>query len=156
MYNIERVEINKELIEFVEDNWGANFVISRGKAHSINNLENFVVKENNSIIGLITYYIKDNECEIVTIDSIIENQGIGSNLIEIVINIAKNKGCKRVWLITTNDNTRAIRFYQKRGFNMINLYPNALEESRKLKPQIPLLGFDDIPIKHEIEFEILL
>lgn len=30
------------------------------------------------------------------------------------------------------------------------------ELSRRLKPSIPLIGMDQIPIKHELEFEILL
>jgi ribosomal protein S18 acetylase RimI-like enzyme len=85
-----------------------------------------------------------------------ENCGIGSRLIEEVIKVARKNNCCRVWLITTNDNTRAIRFYQRRGFTMASIHINAIKESRKIKPQIPLLGFDDIPILHEIEFELRL
>ncbi|GAE90166.1 acetyltransferase [Acetivibrio straminisolvens JCM 21531] len=59
-------------------------------------------------------------------------------------------------MITTNDNTRAIRYYQKRGFNLCNIYLNSVNEARKIKPQIPLHGYDNIPILHEIEFEMLL
>lgn len=39
---------------------------------------------------------------------------------------------------------------------MAAIHINAIKESRKIKPQIPLLGFDDIPILHEIEFELRL
>ena len=60
---------------------------------------------------------------------------------------------KRLVVITTNDNIGAIRFYQKRGFDMVKLYRGALERSRKLKPQIPLIGENEIPLRHEIEFE---
>ena len=66
------------------------------------------------------------------------------------------KGCSKIILITTNDNLSALRFYQKRGFDMVTLYRNAVEQSRKLKPQIPLLGADGIPIRHEIELEMNL
>jgi acetolactate synthase regulatory subunit len=61
-----------------------------------------------------------------------------------------------VWLITTNDNPSAIRLYQKRGFDIIALHVNAVRESRKIKPEIPLKGYDDIPILYEIEFERML
>jgi ribosomal protein S18 acetylase RimI-like enzyme len=64
--------------------------------------------------------------------------------------------CSRVWLVTTNDNTYAIRFYQKQGFNICNIYLNTINKSRELKPEIPLKGFDDIPILHEIEFELII
>lgn len=62
----------------------------------------------------------------------------------------------RLWLITTNDNMEALRFYQKRGFILSALYPNALEESRKLKPEIPEVGLEGIPLRDEIELEFKL
>ena len=77
-------------------------------------------------------------------------------LINRVIEKAKLYRCKRVWLITTNDNSHAIRFYQKRGFEWVGFYKDSVQDSRKLKPEIPELGDDDIPIKHEIEFELKL
>ncbi|NLJ25121.1 MAG: GNAT family N-acetyltransferase, partial [Firmicutes bacterium] len=75
---------------------------------------------------------------------------------EHVKRVAADKGCKRVWVITTNDNVAAIRFYQLRGFSLVALYRNALEEARKLKPEIPLIGIDGIPVRDEVELEILL
>ena len=65
-------------------------------------------------------------------------------------------GCSRITLITTNDNLAALKFYQKRGFDMVRLYRNAVEQARKIKPMIPLLGYDDIPVRHEIELEMIL
>jgi hypothetical protein len=51
---------------------------------------------------------------------------------------------------------KAIRFYQLRGFSLIAIHRNAIEESRKLKPEIPLIGIDGIPIKDEIEMEFIV
>ncbi|HWR22695.1 MAG TPA: GNAT family N-acetyltransferase [Feifaniaceae bacterium] len=79
--------------------------------------------------------------------------GVGTALLSAAADYAKTQGCSRLWLITTNDNTRAIRFYQRRGFVMTALHLNAIEDARRMKPQIPLTGLDDIPILHEIEFE---
>lgn len=106
--------------------------------------------------GLITFNIQEKDCEIVTLDSTWRNQGLGLKLINKVIEKAKLKKCNRVWLVTSNDNTNAIRFYQKRGFDWIGFYKDSMQESRKLKPEIPALGYDDIPIRHEIEFELKL
>ncbi|MNV93512.1 hypothetical protein D3C71_1882140 [compost metagenome] len=61
-----------------------------------------------------------------------------------------------MWLITSNDNTRAIRFYQKRGLDLKAVHRDAITEARKLKPSIPLIGMDGIPIRHELEFELTL
>ncbi len=93
---------------------------------------------------------------IITLDSTKENIGIGSHLVSKVIEIAKGYNCKRVWLITTNDNIDAIRFYQTRKFDLCNIHRNMVTEARRIKPQIPRYGCYNIEIKHEIEFEYML
>ena len=59
-------------------------------------------------------------------------------------------------LTTTNDNLNALRFYQKRGLVLVTVHRNALTRSRQLKPQIPLIGNDGIPLRDEIELEMIL
>ena len=68
----------------------------------------------------------------------------------------KNKDCKRIWLITTNDNINAIKFYQKCGFVFSAVYCDAIKNSRRIKPEIPLIGNFNIPIRDELEFELIL
>lgn len=131
-------------------------VVSRGKVHRIHTLPGFAAMEGDSIKGLLTYQIHGNACEIVSLDSKEENQGIGTALIHLVIDCARERKCQRVWLVTTNENIRAIRFYQKRGFDMKRIHRFAVDEARKLKPSIPLYSEDGIPIRHEIEFEMRL
>jgi ribosomal protein S18 acetylase RimI-like enzyme len=92
----------------------------------------------------------------VTIDSDKPSIGVGTVLIDAVKEIARQAGCSRLWLITTNDNMNALRFYQKRGFVLVAVHRNALERSRKLKPEIPLIGDDEIPLRDEIELEMML
>jgi GNAT superfamily N-acetyltransferase len=146
----------QDVINFITENWGSPIIVSKGKIHSAEDLPGFIFIENNKLKGLITYSIENDDCEIVLLESLVENQGIGSILIKKVIEKAEEQKCMRVWLITTNDNTHAIRYYQKRGFNLVGIHLNAVQESRKIKPQIPLYGFDNIPIQHEIEFEKIL
>jgi ribosomal protein S18 acetylase RimI-like enzyme len=158
MFEIQPIsqDIRQKVIAFIADHWGSQTIISRGKIHDAKNLLGFFVMVDDEIKGLITFYIANNECEIVTLDSLIENQGIGTSLVEKVIETGRMNNCKRIWLITTNDNTRALRFYQKKGFKIANIYLNAIEDSRKIKPQIPIFGFDGIPILHEIELERIM
>jgi ribosomal protein S18 acetylase RimI-like enzyme len=108
------------------------------------------------IVGLITYCLEGDDCEIVTLDSLRPGQGLGSALIDAVVGVARAAGCRRVWLITTNDNLNALRFYQKRGFRLLALYPNALEETRRLKPGLPRLGQEGIPLRDELALELPL
>jgi ribosomal protein S18 acetylase RimI-like enzyme len=149
-------DLKDKVVNLLAENWGSSIIVTKGKIHRTEELQGFAVLSNGDIQGLITYDIVNGECEVVSLDSLLENQGIGTSLIDKVIEISREKGCTRVWLITTNDNTKAIRFYQRRGFDLIGLHVNAIQESRKIKPQIPLKGFDDIPILHEIEFQKVL
>jgi len=141
---------------FLIEQWGSVKVISRGNLHYANTLPGLVAAIDEQPAGLATYSIENDQCELVTLNSMVPEQGIGTDLLNIVVAIAREKRCKRVWLITTNDNTAALRFYQKRGFHLKAIYPDAIERSRKLKPEIPLSGIDGIPIKDEIELELLL
>ncbi len=148
---------NRSLINsFITEQWFSTKMIIRGKVIDMTAVEGIFALENERIIGLITYIAYDDTLEITSLDSLCENQGLGTALLLKVIEIAKKNKCRKIVLITTNDNIKAIRFYQKRGFDMACLYRNAMDISRQLKPEIPLIGEDDIPLKHEIEFEMLL
>jgi len=137
--------------------WGSDIVVTRGRIHHPIDLPGFVaLDDDNKLVGLVTYTISGRECEIVTLDAHVKWQGIGTALLKAVCREAIAASCTRVWLITTNDNIDAIRFYQRRGFVLKAVYANAIAESRKLKPQIPLIGEHGIPIRDEIEFERVL
>ena len=142
--------------EFILELWGSNKVVSRGVVYYPQDLPGFVATDDDEKVGLVTYNITGSDCEIVTIDSVRPFSGVGTALIEAVKNIAQQSGCKRLWLITTNDNMNALRFYQKRGFELVAIHRNALEISRKLKPEISLIGNDGIPLRDEIELEMIL
>ncbi|HWT27820.1 MAG TPA: GNAT family N-acetyltransferase [Mobilitalea sp.] len=149
-------ENRKQVNDFIITQWYSTNIVVRGEIVDASVLDGFVVYEEDEIIGLITYRFIKQECEIMSLDSLKENQGIGTAMINKVIEIARMNNCDNLKLITTNDNIHAICFYQKRGFDMTHLYHNALDVSRKLKPEIPEVGFHDIPLKHEIEFEMKL
>ena len=141
---------------FITQQWFTLDMVVHGESIDLSMADGFYSYENEEINGLITYRIKDNEMEILSLDSLLSNKGYGTELLNKAIHKARNIGCYRIMLITTNDNLNALRFYQKRGFDIVKLYRNAVDESRKLKPQIPLIGMDNITIKHEIELELIL
>jgi ribosomal protein S18 acetylase RimI-like enzyme len=134
-------------------NWGAARVVTRGRLHQADLLPGFVACVDGRPVGLATYRISGDACELVTLDSNSEGGGIGTALVEAVRAAARASGCRRLWLITTNDNRRALRFYQRRGFRVAAVHVDAIRESRRLKPEIPLTGFDGIPIRDEVELE---
>lgn len=150
-------EGDKEWVLQVVRNWGADFVISRGRRVFATELDGFIATDDSGErVGLLTYEITGDQCEIITLDAFTKWSGIGTKLVQAVVDMLKGSKVQRLWLITTNDNTDAIRFYQKRGFIIAAVHVNAMEKSRELKPSIPLIGFYGIPIRDEIEFEMLL
>lgn len=141
------------VMQYVVDEWAGPMIVTRGAVHDASKAEGFISVTDGDVSGYVLYRVQENQCEILVLHSILENRGIGSALIRTVIEVAKARGCARVWLITTNDNLHAIRFYQRFGFALKAVHINALDESRKLKPTIPLRGNEGIPIAHEFEFE---
>jgi len=154
MEYIQKTIKDNEAVSEIIKGWGSDILVSRGKTYKTEDLEGILTYKKNKIIGLGLYYIKNNECEIVLLETFIQKKGIGTQIIEKIKEIAKLNNCKRIWLITSNDNIDAIKFYQRRGFNIANFYKNAMDKSRELKPTIPLIGNYEIPIKDELEFEI--
>ena len=144
------------LNRFWIEHWGGTEMIVHGEVFRVEQLDGFVAEQNDEWIGLATFYIKDTACEIMSLDSLQEDQGIGTNLVAEVIQGARDTGCQRLFLTTTNDNLRALGFYQKRGFELVSIRRGAVNEARKIKPSIPLTGCNNIPIRDEIELEVLL
>jgi len=155
---IDRITLSdREWVLEVFRGWGADFVLSRGRKVYSTELDGFVARdESGKRVGLITFEIVDDQCEIVTLDAFTKFSGIGTKLIEAIRDEIKSSGVRRLWLITTNDNLDAMRFYQKRGFLLAAVHINAMEKSREMKPSIPLVGYYGIPIRDEIEFEMIL
>jgi ribosomal protein S18 acetylase RimI-like enzyme len=107
-----------------------------------------------ALAGVLTYDIVGDECEILTLH--VENQwaGTGTALVDAAAAVAARAGCRRFWVVTTNDNVDALRFYQRRGFRIAAVRPGAVDEARRtLKPRIPPTGFYGIPLRDEIELD---
>lgn len=143
---------NREAVNsFLMENWFSTDMVVRGEVIDCRALDGFVLIEDGAVTGLITYAFMDGVMEIVSLDSIYENRGAGTCLIEMAEEVAAQRGIKAMRLITTNDNLRALGFYQKKGFRLTRLFPGAMDEVRRLKPGVPEIGMDGIPLNDEIE-----
>ncbi len=149
--NKNRQDVN----QFLLDNWYSTDIIIRGEVVDGTNVEGFIVYDKSRIVGLITYIVYNDVCEIVTLNSLEENKGIGTALCNKLKEVAIDNNCRLMRLITTNDNLKAFGFYQRRGFVLTKLYPNAMEQVRKIK-DIPLIGENNIPLRDELELEFAL
>lgn len=157
-----RVDDRNWVADFMDKHWYSTKLITHGEVYYGHLLPGFVAIAGTEAdpegkpIGLLTYRVDGDSCEIMTVDSLQPGKGIGTALLETLRSAATESGYKKLWLCTTNDNLQALRFFQKRGFRLVALHLNALIETRKLKPQIPILGKDDIPLRDEIELELML
>jgi GNAT superfamily N-acetyltransferase len=108
------------------------------------------------LAGLLTYVPGPDwcQCEILTIHAAEQWHGAGTALITAIEQLAAQHGCTRLWLITTNDNVDAPRFYHRRGFHLAALHRDAVDYScTHLKPEISVVGDYGIPLRDEIELE---
>lgn len=131
-------------------------VVTRGRAHAADHLPALVAETAGGPCGLATYRMEDDEIELVTLDAEPPGRGTGAALLNGVIKTARARGCRRLWLITTNDNLEAIGFSQRRGLGLTAVYPGAVDAARELKPEILKLGRDGIQIHDEVELGLSL
>lgn len=136
--------------------WGSPQVVSRGRIRDASKLPALVCEAGDERLGFATFEIRERQCELVTLDALSEQLGAGSALLAAVVQEAERQRCRRLWLITTNDNLAALGFYQRRGLRLAALHADALRQSRRRKPSIPLVAGNGIPIRDELELELAL
>lgn len=140
----------------VAGHFGSSRVVSRGVLHETGDLPGLVAEDGEAPAGLLLYRLEKEQAEVVVVIAIRERTGVGRVLMESFRRRAESMGLKRVWLITTNNNEAAQAFYEAVGMLRCAIYPNAVVESRKLKPEIPEYDEDGVPIRDEIEFEWMI
>ncbi|HLI61507.1 MAG TPA: GNAT family N-acetyltransferase [Solirubrobacteraceae bacterium] len=138
--------------------WGATTVVSRGRVHDASRLPALLsfAAEGGDPLGLATLSLENGECELVTLDAFPRRRGVGSALLSAAADWARARGCRRLWLITSNDNLDAVRFYQRRGLRLVAVHRGAVDRARELKPGIPEVGEYGIAIHDELELELAL
>jgi len=113
-----------------------------------------VALEGERLAGVLTYVIDGTACEVLTLHAAARFGGAGTALLDAVRAVARAAGCSRLWLITTNDNVDALRFYQRRGFRLVAVHAGAVDLARaRLKPEIPAVGDHGVPLRDELELE---
>ncbi|NEE04528.1 GNAT family N-acetyltransferase [Phytoactinopolyspora halotolerans] len=140
----------------LSDSWGDTRVAGHGVLYDAAELPGYLALVGGEPAGLLTYHVSGDAWEVVTLDALVAGRGVGTALLRAVEHDARQAGARRLWLITTNENTHALRFYQRRGFDLVAVHRNAVTRSREeLKPSIPLEA-DGILLRHELELERLL
>lgn len=136
--------------------WGAPEVVSRGRRHDASRLAALVATVNAEAVGLLTYREDGPDVEVVTIDSIRPSEGVGSALLARLRDESESRGCRRIWLVTTNDNVGALTFYLRNGFRLAAVHRGAVDVARMMKPSIPMADDRGIELHDELELHLSL
>jgi ribosomal protein S18 acetylase RimI-like enzyme len=158
-YTLRPIEASDQplVAQLLTKSWGsASIVVGHGRVLDAAGLPGLIASQNGETVGLLTFFVDGTTAELVTINAYKTGGGIGTAMIETMVAMARELGCERIILMTTNDNTEAISFYQQRGFHLRELRVGAITAARELKPEIPQIGKHGIPIRDELELELLL
>ncbi len=116
------------------EHWGGPLVIADGRQFDARALPGLIVGERQ---GVALYEAAGARAELVLLHALTPGRGLGTALVEALAGLLAPQGVRELWLTTTNDNLDALRFYQRRGFLLMELRAGAIAEVRKLKPTIP-------------------
>lgn len=141
----------------LERNWHSTRISSLGVWHEADRLPGFIarVPGEETPAGLLTHtpMRSGHACEVITLSSRLVSRGVGTLLLNTFTTAARAAGCSRAFLTTTNDNLRAIGFYQRRGWRLVAVHRGAVDRARLEQPSIPVMGMNGIPLHDEIELE---
>lgn len=155
--SIKIEEIHQEdqanVLEIVSQFWGDVVLVVHGDIYHAADLDGFKAVIEKNIVGILHYKVRDQVCEILTLASLHPRKGIGSALLTAVESLARSQGCLKLSLMTTNDNLYALGFYQRRDFQLAGFFSNQVAVSRQIKPSIPLIGENNIPLRDELLLE---
>lgn len=127
----------------------------RGELVDVLDASGFIaVDDRANPLGVLTYASRADGVEVLYIEASSRHAGIGSALLAALFRLV---GDRTVWLVTTNDNVEALRFYQRRGFVIRAVRVGAVDDARAtIKPQLPLVGKFGIPLRDEIELATVM
>jgi ribosomal protein S18 acetylase RimI-like enzyme len=117
----------------------------------------FVAERDDRPAGILAYRIEPDAVELAALAVTPRHAGLGSALVAALAEVARAAGRRRIWVVTTNDNVDALRFYQRRGYRIVAVRVGAVDRARdRLKPSIGRLGQHGIPLRDEIELVLEL
>lgn len=144
------------IARLLEARWAGRVIVTRRQAVDAAGLPGLVAYDGERLLGCATLQEDADGLQIVSLDAVVLERGVGGELLRAVLEEARSRGLRRVWLCTTNDNLPALRFWQRRGFRVVAVHRDSIATARALKPAIPDVGHLGIPIRDELELELVL
>jgi len=133
--------------------FGSARVAARGRVRRPDLLPGLIAWEGGQRLGALAFEVEAGAAEVVLLAADPPGRGAGTALLAALEVLGVVRGWHRLWLLTTNDNLPALRFYQRLGWDLVALHRDAVAGDRALKPEIPAVGRNGIPIRHALELE---
>lgn len=151
---IEQMLDLDELRALLRQRWGETLMMF-GRSWKLGDYDAYVARDAaGTIVRLVTTVVQKSTRLALTLDNFSEQPGIGRLLLDFVMTMGREEGARSLRVLTTNDNTPALRYFQKRGFRIVAFYPGAIAVYRQVAPTLPEIGVDGIPVRDAIELEI--
>ena len=136
--------------------WGLP-VVTFGRAHAPEDVEGLVLRAGDGdASGLVTWRFDVSHAELVSLDALAPGHGVGSRLLAAAEEHLRARGATQLRLATTSDNVDALRFYLRRGYRLVRVHLDAMDEVRARKPGVPAQGKDGVPLQDIWELRKLL
>lgn len=144
----DRVWLEARLEARLDDGFGAGYLQARrGELIDVLIGEGAVAECDGEAVGVALWRGDGTSTELTYLWAFETGDGIGTRLIEAMF----ERVATPIWVVTTNDNVDALRFYQRLGFRLRDLRAGAVDDARRdLKPAIPVER-DGIAIRDELE-----
>lgn len=140
--------------------WGGPYVVAHGTRYDLRTLPTLVAVGGpgsaETVAGALAWRLDGRGLEVASIVAKSPGGGAGGALLAGAVATARQHGARRLWLVTTNDNLPALRFYQRRGLRIVGVDIGAVDRARKIKPTIPTVGIDGIGLHDELILELRL
>ncbi|KZL14479.1 MULTISPECIES: GNAT family N-acetyltransferase [unclassified Pseudovibrio] len=145
-------EDREQVVELLVNRWTSPEQLLDGEMVDASRLPGYLALDEGRLVGMITLIKREQEWEILTLDSLQRWGGVGTLLLDASVDAARQEGLGRIMVRTSNDNLDAFRFYQRRGFRLEKVVQGVIDEERKLKPEIPVTGLHGILLRDEVIF----
>ncbi len=109
---------------------GGTFVVSRCAA--------LVAEAGRERVGFLSWRVRNDVCEVMALATVEDGSGAARALLEAVHDLASDRRCRELRVVTTDDNARAQDVYRQNGFTVVEVRRGAVDAARRtLKPEIP-------------------
>jgi DNA-3-methyladenine glycosylase I len=145
-------------IDAIESALGGQFQARRDELIDVLDDAGLVALRSGAPVGLLTWRPDGpGRIEISALLALVLRVGVGTALIRALVEQAVASDAREIRVTTTNDNLAGLAFYQRNGFHLVELRAGAVDEARRrLKPSIPELGLDGLPLRDELELKLVL